>query len=188
MNNPKQNPVPVDIRDSVYYAAVRNGGDREWEFLYQQYLETNSDSEKVRCMYALTKATRHDLLKRTLEMSFDPKIVRPQDTFRLIVGVSNNPHGTDVVYKYTKDHIAELSSTYGELGSNLLPRILGAVIDQVTDVAQIKDIEAFLEEHKGETKTASRQISQSLEAAYARVDWMEENIEEINTFLKDFLG
>ena len=97
--DPEGSPVPTNLRAMVYNAAIRSGGQAEWEFLYDRYLQryvlllttlalsrpsalTRSDrtsaAEASRCLNALSATRVPWLLQRLLEYALDPNKIRSQ--------------------------------------------------------------------------------------------------------------
>ena len=42
------NPIDVEVRDTAYCTAIRNGDSADWEFLFEQYPELNQECERLK--------------------------------------------------------------------------------------------------------------------------------------------
>lgn len=56
--------VPLDLRSVVYCTAIRNGGDKEWNFLWNRYTKSNVGTEKTLILSALGCSREIWLLQR----------------------------------------------------------------------------------------------------------------------------
>jgi len=56
--------IPPDLRSVVYCSALINGGEEEWDFLWEQYQKTNVATDQVLILNALGCTTKPDLLNR----------------------------------------------------------------------------------------------------------------------------
>jgi hypothetical protein len=56
--------IPPDLRSVVYCSALRNGGEDEWNFLWDQYKKTNVATDQVLILSALGCTSNTSLLNR----------------------------------------------------------------------------------------------------------------------------
>jgi hypothetical protein len=56
--------IPPDLRSVVYCSALSNGGEEEWNFLWDQYNKTNVATDQVLILAALGCTSKPDLLNR----------------------------------------------------------------------------------------------------------------------------
>ena len=56
--------IPPDLRSVVYCSALSNGGEEEWEFLWDQYKNSNVATDQALILPALGCTRDPDLLKR----------------------------------------------------------------------------------------------------------------------------
>jgi aminopeptidase N len=52
------------VKSVVVSTAIREGGEREWNFAFDRYKKSNVASEKDTLLNALTSTREHDVLKR----------------------------------------------------------------------------------------------------------------------------
>ena len=94
--------IHPDVRGIVYAAALKLGGEAEWNWMLQRYLTSTQivrnclslhasynriQAEKLRALRSLPATSNQTLLMRTLQISLDESVVRSQDVFSLILGV-----------------------------------------------------------------------------------------------------
>ena len=49
------NPVDPELKSTAYCTAIAEGGQAEWDFLWQRYLNSDSADEQRTVLYALGK-------------------------------------------------------------------------------------------------------------------------------------
>ena len=87
-------PLPSSTRDSVLCAAVAEGDEATWEFVWARYLGSHNANEKLSLLTALACSRQVWILQRFMEMSLTEESgVRKQDGYKIIVAVSTNPVG-----------------------------------------------------------------------------------------------
>ena len=56
--------IDQDLKSTVYCTGISDGGEEEWDFLYQQYKSSNVAAEKSRVLTALACTKEVFLLSR----------------------------------------------------------------------------------------------------------------------------
>ena len=56
--------VAPDLKAMVYYFGVARGGEKEWDFVFKQFTNTNVESDKLLLLYALAGAQEPWLIER----------------------------------------------------------------------------------------------------------------------------
>lgn len=82
------------MRNVVYCTAIRHGGEKQWNFLWEQYKKSNVASEKSTMLDALGCTRELWLLNRLLEWSITPNSgIRKQDSASVFSAVATNNVG-----------------------------------------------------------------------------------------------
>lgn len=96
-----KNRIPKDLRRLVYCYGVKEGGEKEWNFLWEQYKKANLASEKNLLMRALGCTRNSWLLKEYLEKTIQENSgIKRQDTSTVFVSVLTNSHGFEVAKNF----------------------------------------------------------------------------------------
>lgn len=112
--------VPKDLKATVYCVAVRYGGQREWEELWEMYKKSNVATEKSTIMNALSCSREVWILQRYLEWTLDQDSgIRKQDVATIFSGLFTNPVGYYVAKKFLHTKIQQLHNRYTRIYSNL---------------------------------------------------------------------
>lgn len=181
--------LPVDLRSTIVQAAVKNGGEAEWQRVLALYRKSDMQEEKIRLMTALGATKDAALRLKTLEWGFSDD-VRNQDLFYVVAACANSDRNQ--TWQFVKDNWDEFFKRFGE-GQFLLARIVSLATKGFASLEKADDIEAFFKgwayisgrsvlrlliPTKKKQKNAAhpcppaeRTIQQSLEAVRAKAAW-----------------
>lgn len=101
--------VPVDLRSVIYCTAIRQGGDREWKFLWTRYSKSNVGSERSMILGSLGCSREIWLLQRYLDWTLDESTgVRKQDRSTVFSTVAHNDIGFLLAKSFLFDKVDEI--------------------------------------------------------------------------------
>lgn len=101
--------VPLDLRSVVYCTAIRHGGDREWQFLWERYSKSNVGTEKTLILSALGCSREIWLLQRYLDWTLDESTgVRKQDRTTVFKNVARNDAGLLLAKSFLFDNVEDI--------------------------------------------------------------------------------
>jgi len=84
VDNDDDSQIPGDLRSAIFAAAVKAGGEKEYEKVLSIYRKPPTPQHKQSCIRALTRGSSEELQQRTLAMILTDE-VKTQDIvwFRL---------------------------------------------------------------------------------------------------------
>lgn len=101
--------ISPNLKSVVYCTAIRYGGQIEWDFAWNRYLETNVGSEKEILLHALGCSREIWILSRYLDWAITENSgIRKQDTTRVFSAVADNVIGQSLVFNYFRHNWARL--------------------------------------------------------------------------------
>ena len=103
--------IPGDLRTAVFSAAVRNGGDKEYEKVLSVYRKPPTPQHKTASIRALTNAPTEELRKRTLDMILSDE-VKTQDVMSFFVGASSYAPARRATWEYFKANYPALETRF----------------------------------------------------------------------------
>jgi len=56
--------INPDLKTVVYLGGVKYGGDNEWQFIWNRFIQTQTPSEKSKLLHALSASTDVLILNR----------------------------------------------------------------------------------------------------------------------------
>ena len=175
-----QSPLPASTRDSILCAAVAEGDEATWAFIWARYLGSHNANEKLSLLTALACSRDVWILQRYLEMSLtEDGGVRKQDGYKIVVAVSNNLVGRFLAWDWLRSHWEELTTYYDPAVNVYVGRIISAVARDFNTEFLLSQLERFVTEHEEELGTATRDAGMVIESSRANVAWMEKHYQTV---------
>lgn len=179
----KENPVPRDLRNTVYCKAVWFGGPSIWDFLWQRYLKSNVGSEQNTILYALGCSRDIWILNRYLEWSIDEQSdVRKQDSVSVFSVIANQNIGYYVACDFLQRRVKDIYA-YHTGKSNRLGHYLDVCGRHVIFEEEYKAWKDFIDANKVLLKDSRLAAEQSLETALANTNWYKKNYQTVSNLL-----
>lgn len=145
-NQPSNNSIEPNYRSIVYCTNIRLGNRVEFQFLLNQYKESNDPQEKARIQSAL--ACTHDiqLIRYLLEIHFNSQlnIIRRQDVLSGIRTICRNFIAETECWIFVRSNWKELFKEFG--GSLSFPDLIKDVTRRFNTEQQLKEFELFFEQ------------------------------------------
>lgn len=103
------NHIPVDFRSITYCNAIRYGGEREWNFLWQRYWNSNVGSEKTMILESLSCTREVWILNRMLNsLCSEDGGIRKQDISFVFGAIAKQDVGYHLAKSYLYDNFETL--------------------------------------------------------------------------------
>lgn len=190
MESGGEEQMDENIAQVVYDIGIEEGGEKEFRFLYQRYLEKSSShaAEAGRCLHALAQSREPWLLQTLLDAALGKgpeEPIRAQDTITVILHVAGNPTvGKYLAWNFVQRNWGTLFDRYGAKAfgfGNLIRGVIGVFDTEL----QYEEAKTFVELQReaGKLGTADRAADQALETVLANIRWQEENLEDIKDWL-----
>ncbi|XP_041967197.1 alanyl (membrane) aminopeptidase a [Alosa sapidissima] len=182
-NQWKENPyntttqIHPNLRYNVYCYAIADGGQAEWEFAWEKYLNSTIAAEKDKLRYGLS-CTRHIwLLNRYLQYTLDPTKIRKIDTVSTINYIASNVAGQALAWDFVRGNWKHFSEEHGgEI------KFLGDLIDGVTErfsteyeLQQLKQFQYDSDLTGDSIGSASRALERAIERTQINIQWVKDN-------------
>ena len=166
-----------DLRAMVYSLVAQNGGEEEYQTLWNLHSKANLHEERVRILGSLTRFKDPELLKDLLKQSLSDK-VRSQDTVLVVVSTANNINARDMTWEFVKNNWSELDRRYGKGGFAIMNLV--TIAGLFTTVDKAEEVELFFQNNP--TPSAERTIQQSLERIRLNANWLDKNRNNLNNW------
>ncbi|KAH8232570.1 hypothetical protein KR032_009615 [Drosophila birchii] len=183
----EKNPVPINVRSTVYCTAIRHGSDADWEFLWTRYKKSNVAAEKRTILTALGCSREVWVLQRYLELTFDPKeAIRKQDSMWAFQAVAFNEVGFLLAKKYFMDNVEFIYKFYHPLTKDM-SRLLSPLSEQVITQTDFDEFKDFVNNSRQSLKGLEQAIQQTLEIMLTNVQWKERNYHQMSRSIQQLL-
>ncbi|ETN63860.1 protease m1 zinc metalloprotease [Anopheles darlingi] len=179
----RTNPVPLNLRPTVYCNAIRSGRETQWNFLWQRYLRSNVGSEKIMIISALACTREVWLVERFLHWSLNGTSgVRKQDTTILFSGVAQNDVGFHLAKNFFIERIDDIHS-YLSPDTSRLSRYVKPLAEQMASQKEMQELRALIDERAGLFEKATQGVKQALERVEVNARWKRLNYGQMMRFL-----
>ncbi|KAM6229993.1 endoplasmic reticulum aminopeptidase 1 [Porphyrio hochstetteri] len=173
--------LPADVKTAVYVVgAQRSEG---WEFLLSKYRLNSFSVERESIELALSFSRRQDKLQWLMDQGLRGDIIRTQDLPHIIIFVARNPSGYQLAWMFLKENWDKLVKKF-ELGSSTLAQIVSGVTSQYSTRSQLAQVKEFFSS-LGEKSARLRCVQQAIETIQDNMQWMDRNLEELETWLQN---
>ncbi|XP_068246618.1 uncharacterized protein [Palaemon carinicauda] len=185
MNYPKNTSIiSPNVKSVVYCTAISEGGEKEWNFAWEQYLDSNVASEKSKLLGALGCSKEIWIISRYMKMAFTADSgIRKQDAAVVFSSVARNKVGRYLAWNYLRDNWKMITEYYGS-GLFGIARLITATTGKFSTELELKELELFKEEYKDSLKTATRAVDQAIERTSNNIEWSAKNYDVITDWLK----
>jgi len=181
MNDPaNETIIPANLKSTVYCRAIAQGGEKEWNFAWNQYLNSNVATEKSMLLSAMGCTKELWILARYLDMAFTTDSgIRKQDADRVFVSVAYNRVGQPLAWNFLKDQWKRIYDFHGKPKAGLIK----SAVNGFNNRQQLREVERFKVEHEEDLAGASRGMDQALESTRNNIAWMDDNYQQIIEWL-----
>ena len=100
--------IPGSYRSLVYCTAIREGGEKEWNFASEQYIKENDANLKNDLQSGMACTRIGWLITKFLNDQLDKNIVRVQDSVTGIRAAASRPDGYLKAWIFVKENWDEL--------------------------------------------------------------------------------
>ncbi|KAK3108903.1 hypothetical protein FSP39_018341 [Pinctada imbricata] len=181
MDNPDTGRVDPDLKSTVYCTGIAEGNEEEWDFAYAQYKTTDVAAEKNTLLHALACTQETWLLTRYLNLALDENEVRKQDAVSVIVYVSRNVIGRDLVWNFLNENWEKLRRDYGG-GSFSFSNLFDGIFESFNTEIDLEKLQEFLQANP-DLGSGQRAFQQAIEKTESNIKWMKNNYPIVKEWL-----
>ncbi|GAA5976923.1 hypothetical protein JCM10908_005680 [Rhodotorula pacifica] len=172
--------IPGDLKNSIYSACVRHGGEKEYEKVLAVYRDAPTPAHKDSAITGLCAPRDPALIDRTLNMVLTDE-VRNQDVMVFVGDAARNPAATRKVWRWVQDNFATLAKRLGNSWS--LSALVRMSFSSLTSEEDAQAVEAFFKDK--DTKSFDKSLQQGLDAVRANAKWLERDADDVEQWLRE---
>ena len=173
----KPSDLPPDIRQAVYYVAIRHGSNEDFERLQNLYSSLKNSDEQEEIAAELTSTRGADKTKELLKMLRSD--VRPQDFTHWFAWLIRNRYSHKQTWRWLTDNWDWIEDKFGSDKSyDYIPRYAASAMSRKEQLAAFK---AFFEPKSN--VALERAIRLGVEEIEGRIAWREHNERPVKDWL-----
>ncbi|XP_058129124.1 aminopeptidase A-like [Anopheles ziemanni] len=176
--------VHPDLRSIVYTYGIQSDGITvaDWERVLERFQAENDANEKTKLMVALASYPDQRTMRRFLDLSWDPALIRTQDQLSCIQYIAANRHGEQAAWEHVRENWERLVDRF-TIGERNLGRMIPSVTGRFTTRARLTELQDFFARYpEAGAGVAARR--QALETIENNISWLERNEANVATWLK----
>ncbi|XP_006740755.1 aminopeptidase N [Leptonychotes weddellii] len=173
--DPQNNPIHPNLRSIVYCNAVAQGGEEEWNFVWEQFQNATLVNEADKLRAALACSNQVWILNRYLSYTMNPDLIRKQDVTSTLSSIASNVVGQNLVWDFVQSNWKKLFDDFGT-GSFSFSNLIQAVTRRFSTEFELRQLEQFkMNNMDTGFGSATRALEQALEKTKANIKWVKEN-------------
>lgn len=143
--------LPSHLRYTVFCAAVKNGGERNWKFLWDRLQEAEDLSERGDIIKALSCSRSAELLGNYLQSVVKPDdVIRHEDVPSLLTSFSDNLEGRPVAFKFINNEWGSIHKRFRQMPEALL-QIEESLIGSASESSDVETLTSFYKRNNKST-------------------------------------
>nr|XP_026494516.1 aminopeptidase N-like [Vanessa tameamea] len=185
-NPDENNPIPTDLRRTVYCVALRRGGVREWRWALARRGAANVAAAADALLHALACSRDVWLLAQYLAWAVDDSaLVRRQDAGAVVAAVARSEVGYYVARDFVYDRIQDIHAAFrGQ--DRRIGGIIKTLLGQFTTQKELDEFLAWKEKNEKYLSGSKLAISQGIEVARVNIDWLRKNKDLVVEKLREY--
>ena len=172
--------IHPNIRGSVYAIVLRDGGDKEFDTILNEYHTASNADERNTALRSLGRVKDEKLIQRALALPLSND-VKGQDVYLPIAGLRNDAAGIVALYGWMKDNWEAIEKKCPP-GLSMLSNIVQMCTSGFTSEEQLKDVRAYFDGKS--TKGFDRALEQSSDAIRAKAGWLKRDRGDVEGWLQ----
>ncbi|KAL6443889.1 hypothetical protein ACFW04_001722 [Cataglyphis niger] len=180
--------IPCNARSAVYCTAIKEGNTFDWNFLYQQYLNTNFDSERKIIMNALGCSTDKAMLKSYLQAAIQEyntaAIIRRQDVSAVFASVySASQLGVTVTLDFLITNISRVLDYFDNWDD--VATLFHNVASHISNWDQYNKLRKFVDSYVTLHAPDKARFASAISTAEGNLIWYQRHNQTINQWIKN---
>ncbi|XP_053571986.1 aminopeptidase N [Bombina bombina] len=179
------NRIHPNLRSTIYCNAVAQGGEGEWNFIWQEFSKVDNAQEADKLRAALSCSKEPWILNRLLDYSLDSLKIRRQDSVSTITNVASNVIGQSLAWDFVRAKWKIMVENFGT-SSFSFGNLIQGVTRRFSTELDLRQLEQFkIDNQNVGFGTATRALEQAIERTKANIKWVNENKEPVQQWFKD---
>ncbi|KAM9532604.1 aminopeptidase N isoform 2-T2 [Guaruba guarouba] len=186
--NTSRNPIPPNLRSSIYCSIVAMGGEEAWDFIWDRFKEAPVVSEADKLRTALTCSPLPWILNRYLQYTLDSSKIRKQDATSTINSIASNVVGQPLAWDFIRGNWRKIFTQYGG-GSFSFSRLISSVTQRFSTEFELQQLEQFKADNQDiGFGSGTRALEQALERTRTNINWVNENQQKVLAWFQGETG
>ncbi|KAG7172427.1 Glutamyl aminopeptidase-like 3 [Homarus americanus] len=152
------------------WGMVQSGSQENWEVMWQRSLVEQCATEQDNFYFGLANAQDKNILQRYIELAQDEKNVRSQNLYSVLLYISDNPAGTDLVWDWVRSNWEWLVNRY-TLNDRYLGQLIFNISKYFSTSEKLTQMEKFFTQYP-DAGAGELNRQQALESIRLNIRWV----------------
>lgn len=180
-----QEAIHPNLRASVFKAALKAGGESEYETLLKSFRDhTQGPDVRNTALRTLGCSTDAKLIQRTLAM-LESDEVKNQDLMYPLIGLTGHKEGIEALWAYLKENYSAIDKRLPNSVGSLKAAVIGLMASGFTTEEKVTEIEQFFKDK--DTKAFNKKLEQICDATRSKSNWVKRDRDDVSAFLKKYM-
>ncbi|XP_060073379.1 aminopeptidase Ey-like [Ylistrum balloti] len=178
--------IPPDVKESVFCRAIKEGGEEEWNYMYDVYLNGPA-VEQAGALASLGCTSRAWIISRYLDYILDPSKIRKQDAPRAFTSLLRNTNAFYQTFEYILAKWEFIVVDY-QLDVNALNTIVSTAAAGMFTEYEMKKIENWRDEIHPDGAANLSGFDVALNRISVNMEWHNKYYERVAQWLENYVG
>ncbi|XP_047036095.1 aminopeptidase N-like isoform X1 [Helicoverpa zea] len=185
-NPDENNPIPLDLRRTVYCVGVGRGSVLAWRFALAREQRANVAAARDALLQALTCTREIWILAQYLEWTItEGSEVRRQDAGAVIANIIRSPVGYYVAKDFVYERIDDIYNAFkGQ--ARRIGHIIKILLDQFTTQSELDNFLSWRDKNAKYLAESKLSVEQAIEKAQVNINWISKNRRAVVDKLREF--
>lgn len=177
------NPIPSYLRSLVYNMVLRHGGRREFEFLWNVFMNSTDPTVKSLIINNLPSIREEAIITMLLEKS----LTEIPKQYAVAVWSVEPPIGTRLAQDFLMRNFDRVYNKFNDIDAFMFPSVVSGAFGFITTEEELTRLKSFALEHKQQLLPMSQVLQKLVDTATFRIDWIRKHVPGINKWFKDYV-
>ncbi|XP_039749448.1 aminopeptidase N-like isoform X2 [Pararge aegeria] len=181
--NPDSTDLPNYLRSLVYNMAIKHGGRREFELLWDLYLNATEPNTQHTILSNLPATRVESLITLLLEKSLTDI---PNQSASILWAV-DPPVGTKIAQEFLMERFDQVYEKFTKIDTFMFPIVLNSAFGNIATNADLDKLKRFALQNKEKLMPMSQTLQKIIDSAVLRINWIKKYSAGINEWLKQYV-
>ncbi|XP_069358351.1 aminopeptidase N-like [Maniola hyperantus] len=183
IENPELSEVPNYLRSLVYNMAIRYGGRREFELVWERYLNASDPNMQNLLLLNLPATREESLIAFLLEKSLTDI---PNQSASVVWSVEP-PVGSKVAQDFLIEHFDRVYDKFTGIDSFMFPIVLNCAFGSIRTNDELDKLKHMALQHEDKLMPMSQVLQKIIDTATLRISWIQRYAAGINDWVKQYV-
>ncbi|KAG6450131.1 hypothetical protein O3G_MSEX006401 [Manduca sexta] len=177
------NPIPSYLRSLVYNMALKHGGRREFEFLWNVFVNSTDPNVKSLIITNLPSTRDEALITMLLEKS----LTEIPKQYAVAAWGVEPPLGSRIAQDFLIKNFDRVYDKFTQMDPFVFPSVLNGAFGFITTTEGLDKLKSFMQAHKDKLIPMAQTLQKVVDTAHLRIEWVQKHAKGIVQWFEDYV-